>query len=49
MAQRYNDNTIRPKPQDTQLGVLKIDNCCRKISRVPRVQETTLLGLGICL
>ena len=44
MSQRYNDNTIRPKPQDAQFGVLKIDNFCWKFSRIPRVQETTLLG-----
>ena len=47
MSQRYNDNTIRPKQQDTQLGVLKIDNFCRKFRRIPRVQETSLPGLGI--
>ena len=32
MSQRYNDN-IRPKPQDTQLGILKIYAFCWKIQQ----------------
>ena len=27
MSQRYNDNTKRSKPQDTQLGILKVQSC----------------------
>ena len=45
MSQRYNDNIKRPKPQDTQLGILKTYAFCQKI----RVQETALLGSCICL
>ena len=30
---RYNDNIKRPKPQDTQLGILKIYTSCRKIQK----------------
>ena len=33
MSQRYNDNTKRPKPQDTQLEILKICAFCRKIQQ----------------
>ena len=33
MSQRYNDNTKRPKPQDTQLGISKIYAFCRKIQQ----------------
>ena len=33
MSQRYNDNTKRPKLQDTQLGILKIYAFRRKIQQ----------------
>ena len=50
MSQRYNNNIKRLKPQDTQLGILKIKYFARKLSRVPLVQERALLALhSICL
>ena len=33
MSQRYNDNTKRPKLQDTQLGMLKFYVFCWKIQQ----------------
>ena len=33
MSQTYNDNIKRPKPQDTQLGILNIYAFCRKIQQ----------------
>ena len=33
MSQRYNDNIKRPKPQDTQLVILKIYPFCQKIQK----------------
>ena len=33
MSQTYSDNIKRPKPQDTQLGILKIYTFCRKIQQ----------------
>ena len=33
MSQTYNDNIKRPKPQDTQLGILKIYPFCWKIQQ----------------
>ena len=33
MSQRYNDNTKRAKPQDTQLGILKFEAFCCKIQQ----------------
>ena len=42
MSQRCNDNIKRPKPQDTQLGILKIYTFCQKIQqRVLRPGEST--------
>ena len=45
MSQRYNDNTKRSKPQDAQLGMLKIYEFCKKI------QQGVFLaaGVNICL
>ena len=33
MSQRYNDNIKRPKPHDTQLGILEIYTFCLKIQQ----------------
>ena len=33
MSQRYNDNTKRPKPEENQLGILKIYACCQEIQQ----------------
>ena len=33
MSQKCKENTKRPKPQDTQLGILKIFAFCWKIKR----------------
>ena len=33
MSQRYNDNIKRPKPHDTQLGILEIYTFCPKIQQ----------------
>ena len=33
MSQRYSENIKRPKPQDTQLGILKIYAFCWKIQQ----------------
>ena len=48
MSQRYNDNTKRPQPQDTQLGFLKFMYFAQKFSRGPPAHEGVLLGLPIC-
>ena len=32
MSQRYNDNIKRPKPKETQLGILKTNAFCQKNS-----------------
>ena len=41
MRQRYNDNTTMSKPQENQLGILKIYTFCQKIQQIPQVQEST--------
>ena len=33
MSQRYSDNINRPKPQDTQIGILRIYAFCPKIQQ----------------
>ena len=33
MSQRYNDNTIRPKPKQNEPGILKIYRFCQKIQQ----------------
>ena len=33
MSQRYNDNTKKPKLNETQPGILKIYICCWKIQQ----------------
>ena len=33
MAQRYNDNTKRPKSKENQLGILKIYEFCQKFQQ----------------
>ena len=49
MSQIYNQKLKRSKPQDTQLGILKMYAFCRKFSRGPQVQERALLMLrSIC-
>ena len=40
MRQRYNDNTARSKPQENQLGILKIYTFCQKIRQILQVQES---------
>ena len=40
MRQRYNDNTTMSKPQENQLGILKIYTFCQKIQHIPQVQES---------
>ena len=40
MRQRYNDNTTMSKPQENQLGILKIYTFCQKIQQIPQVQES---------
>ena len=52
MSQRYNHISKRPKPQDTQLGILKIYVFCRKIQQKapgPResAAEVTYLSMKI--
>ena len=44
---RYDENTKRPKPQITPIGILNIYAFCWKIKH--RAQEKTLLWLRICL
>ena len=33
MGQGYNDNIKRPKPKESQIGILKVDAFCWKIHR----------------
>ena len=33
MCQKYNSNTKLPKPQDTQLEILKMYTFCRKVQQ----------------
>ena len=40
MRQRYNDNTTMSKPQENQLGILKIYTFCQKIRQILQVQES---------
>ena len=40
MRQRYNNNTTMSKPQENQLGILKIYTFCQKIQQIPQVQES---------
>ena len=45
MNQRYNDNIKRAKPQDTQLGILKIYAFCQKI--LQRALDTVESAAGV--
>ena len=45
MSQTYNDNIEKPKPQDTQLGILKIHAFFQKLQQRVSGQERVLLEL----
>ena len=45
MSQTYNDNIKRPKPQDTELGILKIYAFFRKIQKRASSQGETTAGV----
>ena len=45
MSQRYNDNTKRPKPQDTQLGILKTYEFCQKIQQKTSCPRDSAAGI----
>ena len=50
MSQRYNDNTKRPKPQDTQLGILKTYAFCQKTQQrtsCPRDSAAGIMHLSL--
>ena len=46
MSQTYNDNIEKPKPQDTQLGILKIHVFFQKLQQRVSGQERVLLELS---
>ena len=45
MSQAYNYNIEKPKPQDTQLGILKIHAFFQKLQQIVSGQERVLLEL----
>ena len=45
MSQRYNNSIKRPKPQDTQLGILQIYAVCRKIQQRALVPGESTAGV----
>ena len=45
MSQKYNGNMRRPKPQDTQLGSLRIHAFCRKIQQRALGSEENATGV----
>ena len=45
MSQRYNGNTKRPKPQDTQLRILKFYGFSRKIQQKASGPEEGAAGV----
>ena len=46
MNQRYNNNTKRPRPQDTQLGILKIYALCHTIQQRALVPRESAAGIS---